>query len=56
MESELEKQLSALTLENDDFISREVMAELDQRLTAHRADATGSITFEQFKNRDFGIV
>ena len=72
MKAALEKELSALTLEemnevftylapfvtpvDDDAVSNELMAELEQRLVSHRSDPTGSITFEQFKNREFGIL
>jgi hypothetical protein len=72
MKAALEKELSALTLEEknevlnylapyaipdeDDSISNELMEELNKRLVSHRSDPTGSITLEQFKNREFGIL
>jgi hypothetical protein len=72
MKAALEKELSALTLEEknevlnylapyaipdeDDSISSELMEELNKRLVSHRSDPAGSITLEQFKNREFGIL
>ena len=38
----------------EDEISPELLSELDRRLEAHRANPTGSITLEQFKERKFG--
>ncbi len=40
--------------EDNEGISPELMAELDRRLEAHRADPSGAITLEQFKKREFG--
>jgi hypothetical protein len=72
MKAALEKELSALTFEeknevftylapfvtpvDDDSISNELMEELEQRLVSHRSAQAGSITFEQFKNRELGIL
>ena len=71
MKAALEKELSALSLEEKnevvtylmpfvtppegDEISPELLEMLELRLKEHRADPTGSITLEQFKNRQFGI-
>ena len=71
MKAALEKELSALSLEEknevvtylmpfvtppeSDDISPELLELLEQRLKQHRSDPTGSITLEQFKNRQFGI-
>ena len=69
MKAALEKELSALSLEEkhevvtylmpfvtppeSDEISPELLEMLEQRLRDHRADPTGSITLEEFKNRHF---
>lgn len=71
MKAALEKELSALSLEeknevvtflmpfvtptDSEGISSEILEILENRLQEHRADPTGSITLEQFKNRQFGI-
>lgn len=40
--------------DDEDEVSPELMAELERRLEAHRADPSGSITLEEFKKRQFG--
>jgi len=64
MKAELEKELASLSFEEKnevfnfllpfvtpdaDEISPELLAELENRLAAHRADPTGSMTLEEFE-------
>jgi putative addiction module component (TIGR02574 family) len=37
----------------DEPVSAELMEELERRLAAHKADPSGSITIEEFKQRQF---
>ncbi len=71
MKAALERELSALSFEEKaevytylasfvippepENMAPELLAELEQRLAAHRLDSTGSITLEQFRNREFGV-
>jgi putative addiction module component (TIGR02574 family) len=69
MNAELKRQLASLTPEEKEdayyFLmpdvvpdeeretSPELIADLERRLAAHRADPSGSITLEEFKSRKF---
>lgn len=42
-------------LSRDEDISPDVLVELEKRLAIHRADLSGAITLEQFKQRQFKV-